>query len=107
MPLFAFNDACADRDAAIPFSLSDYIALVDWSGRARRKDKRGAIDERLPTIMQRLNVDSDAWLLAMQPRGNVFGRALGQLDHIRLHARTLGQSWVRGLRRAEQMYRNA
>jgi hypothetical protein len=40
----------------------------------------------------------------LQPRGNVFGRALGRLDHLRLHAKTLGQSWVRGLQRAERMY---
>ncbi|MEJ6077627.1 hypothetical protein MT391_03620 [Vibrio sp. 1-Bac 57] len=27
----------------IPFSLLDYIELVDWSGRIIREDKRGAI----------------------------------------------------------------
>jgi hypothetical protein len=43
----------------------------------------------------------------MQPQGNVFGRAMGQLDHLRLHAKALGQSWVRGLRQAERLYRTA
>ena len=81
------------------------MALVDWTGRARRADKRGAIDAQLPVIIQRLNLDPQAWQLSMRSRGNVFGRALGQLDHMRLHAKTLGQSWVQGLRRAEQMYR--
>ena len=81
------------------------MALVDWTGRARRADKRGAIDAQLPAIMQRLNLDPQAWQLSMRSHGNVFGRALGQLDHMRLHAKTLGQSWVHGLRRAEQMYR--
>jgi REP element-mobilizing transposase RayT len=92
---------------AIPYRLDDYLTLVDWTGRAIRSDKRGAIDDRLPPIMQRLGIDADAWQLAMRPRGNVFGRALGRLDHLRLHARTLGQSWVRGLRQAEQLYLNA
>jgi hypothetical protein len=88
----------------IPFALHDYLELVDWTGRIRREDKRGAIDARLPSIMHRLNVDPEAWRLAMRPRGNVFGRALGRLDRLRLHARTLGQTWVRGLRFAERLY---
>jgi len=41
----------------------------------------------------------------MQHRGNVFGRALGRLNHLQLHAKALGQSWVRGLRKAELLYR--
>ena len=66
--------------------------------------KRGHIDHRHPPILTRLNIDSDAWQLAMQPHGNVFGRAMGRLAHLQLHAKTLGQSWVKGLRRAEQLY---
>ncbi len=84
----------------------DYAALVDWTGRVRKEDKRGAIDNSLPPILKRLNIDSQAWQAAMQPRGNVFGRALGKLDHLRLHANTLGQRWVKGLRQAERMYRS-
>ena len=37
----------------------------------------------------------------MQREGNVFGRALGKLNHLKLHAHTLGQSSIRGLRRAD------
>jgi len=105
VPLLPFRDAATDRRCAIPFSFEDYLELVDWTGRVRREDKRGFIDQQLPTIMQRLNIDAEVWQLAMQPRGDVFGRALGRLDHLRLHARALGQSWVRGLRQAERMYR--
>ena len=69
-----------------------------------RADKRGFIDDSLPVIAQRLNIDAEAWKSAMQPSGNVFGRALGKLDHMRLHASTLGQSWVRGIRAASKLY---
>jgi hypothetical protein len=102
--LLAFNSAAGQGEPSIPFSLVDYIALVDWTGRVRRADKRRAIDNSLPPILKRLNIDSQAWQAAMQPRGNVFGRALGKLDHLRLHAHTLGQHWVKGLRQAERMY---
>jgi hypothetical protein len=107
VPMIAFCDALPDQRPTIPFTFHDYLELVDWTGRATRDDKRGAIDQRLPEIMRRLNIQTEAWQRTMQPRGNVFGRALGQLDHLRLHAQTLGQSWVRGLRQAEQLYRTA
>jgi len=88
----------------LPYRFQYYLSLVDWTGRAIRDDKRGAIDGHLPPIIQRLNIDPDAWQLAMQPRGNVFGRAMGRLDHLRLHAKTLGQSWIKGVRAAEALY---
>jgi hypothetical protein len=40
----------------------------------------------------------------MRPRGNVFGRAMGPLSQLRLHAQTLGQAWVRGLSQAERLF---
>jgi hypothetical protein len=104
VPLLKFRGAFADSEPTLPFRFSDYLELVDWTGRAIRSGKRGAIDPRRPPIMQRLNVDAAAWQEAMRPSGNVFGRALGQLDHMRLHARSLGQSWIRGLRQADRLF---
>ena len=88
----------------IESALEHYLQLVDWTGRSIRSDKRGSIDEQLLPIMKRLGIDDEAWRLAMRPRGNVFGRAMGRLDRLRLHAKTLGQSWVRGLGSAQRLY---
>jgi hypothetical protein len=95
------------KDSTLPCSQDDYLALLDWTGRAIRGDKRGHIDQSLPPLLKRLNIDPDAWQESMQPNGNVFGRAMGQLDHLRLHAKALGQSWIKGLKQAERMYRTA
>lgn len=103
IPLRPFASGSND-EAAIPYTLSDYLELVDWTGRCIRDDKRGFIDDRLPAIARRLNIDAEAWKGAMRPHGNVFGRAMGKLDHLRLHANTLGQSWVRGLRSSSKLY---
>jgi hypothetical protein len=88
--LMPFRETASDSAPSLPILLSDYLQLVDWSGRAVRSDKRGAIDELTPQILQRLNINRDAWQQAMQIRGNVFGRALGKLDHLRLRARSVG-----------------
>jgi REP element-mobilizing transposase RayT len=100
-----FHEAGSKREG-IPFSFNDYLQLVDWTGRAIRRDKRGSIDTSLPPILQRLNIDHDAWVEAMRPKGNVFGRAMGKLNHLKIHARALGQSWIKGLRQAERLYRS-
>jgi len=85
------------KSFSLPCGMQDYLHLVDWTGRAIRNDKRGHIDDRLPPILTRLNIDAAAWTQSMQPNGNVFGRAMGKLNHLHLHARTLGQSWIKGL----------
>ena len=41
----------------IPYLLTDYLDLVDWTGRMIRKDKRGAISTDLPPILERLSIE--------------------------------------------------
>ena len=45
----------------LPFRLTDYIELVDWSGRVMRDDKRGYINNQLPPILLRLNIKPELW----------------------------------------------
>jgi len=88
-----------------PFRLfTDYLELVDWTGRAVRKDKRGAIDDHIPPILHRLNIDPDHWQAHMQPHGNQFGRAIGRIDALRLHAEHVGQRWCQGLTRSARLF---
>ena len=51
-----------DMPEGLPFKLTDYIELVEWTGKQMRSDKRGAIDENLPPILQRLNFETDNWM---------------------------------------------
>jgi REP element-mobilizing transposase RayT len=105
VPLLDFKETASHGRPALPFTLRDYLELVDWTGRAHRADGRGTINQRLPKIAQRLNLDTEAWLQMMKPGGNAFGRAMGRLDRLRVHAQTLKQSWVRGLGWAQRLYR--
>ena len=41
----------------LPFRYTDYLELVDWTGRILREHKRGAIPEDKPEILTRLNLD--------------------------------------------------
>ena len=46
----------------IVFNLTDYLELVDWTGRIIRDDKRGAIDQTAPPILQRLDISTKHWI---------------------------------------------
>jgi hypothetical protein len=104
VPLRSFRGERQAESAALPYTLRDYLALVDWSGRAVRAGKRGVICANAPPILVRLHIDLGAWEELMTRRGALFGRAMGKVDAMRLHAASLGQRWIRGLRNAERLY---
>lgn len=105
VPLASFLGERSSMKAVIPFSLKEYLDLVDWSGRGRRPDKRGAIDRRLPAIVTRLGINPERWLMLATRESSRFGRAIGSAQRLREYARLLGQSWVLGLRQAMSLYR--
>ena len=82
----------------IPYLYREYSELVDWSGRAIRANKHGAIDSRLPPILVRLGIDEEEWHKAMQPKGaHQFSRAMGKCDAMRAHAKRLSIKWIKGI----------
>jgi REP element-mobilizing transposase RayT len=61
-PLLHFNEAGGPKDG-IPYAYQDYLALVDWTGRIIRKDKRGAIEADQPPILERLGISPEQWAI--------------------------------------------
>jgi REP element-mobilizing transposase RayT len=104
LALMPFADEVGGGQPSIPYAMNDYLLLVDWTGRVLRADKRGAISAALPPILRRLNIDEQVWTRIMRPSGNVFGRAMGRVDRMRLHAQALGQARTGGLSTSKQLY---
>jgi hypothetical protein len=50
-----------DMPKGLPFNLTDYLELVDWTGRFLREDKRGDIPQDLPPILERLQIGPQHW----------------------------------------------
>ncbi|WP_063334517.1 transposase [Marinomonas sp. TW1] len=61
----------------LPFKLTDYLELVDMTGRIIREDKRGSIDASLLPILQRLNTSSENWLCIATEFGTRTGSVVG------------------------------
>lgn len=85
-----------EQPKGIAFHLTDYLELVDWSGRAIRQNKRGSIPASLPPILERLNLTEDDWLLQTQFFEKRFKRAAGHWYNLSQLANRLGQNWLHG-----------
>ncbi|MDO3387091.1 hypothetical protein QWI17_14690 [Gilvimarinus sp. SDUM040013] len=88
----------------LPFDLSDYLELVDWSGRAIRDDKRGAIDKALPNILERLGLPSKDWLDTCCNIESHFGRAIGPVAKVSELCESVNVKWMHGIRNCKRLY---
>ncbi|MBO9496961.1 hypothetical protein J7438_23140, partial [Thalassotalea sp. G20_0] len=78
-------------EQAIPYPLSSYFELVEWSGRITRKGNCGRITDDVPPILERLGIDPLEWLETMR-WNNRFHRALASLKTYEKTLERLG-SW--------------
>ena len=105
--LYPFNKGVElrDEEQALPFSVEDYMQLLDWTGRALRDDKRGAIPESAPPILSRLGLSIEAWLKFVPAVEKDFTHAIGQREKMQSFADKFDLAWLRGQRKALSLYR--
>ena len=84
-PLLPFEGRLTNAlQNGILFGFREYLALLDWTGRIIRDDKRGHFDHSLPLILERLEITTDQWHMnttqfeALHPKR--FNRIVPQLD---------------------------
>ena len=104
---FGGNESSSRPENTISFHLDDYIALVDWTGRAIRTDKRGSIPQNLAPVFERLNMTSDDWLTAISKASHAYGLAKGPITRLKEYAERIGRQWIRGQSYCEVFYRFA
>ncbi len=89
----------------LAFSFLDYLELVDWTGRAVRDDKPGAISDSLPPVLSRLGIEQQLWLDTITHYEQRFFRAVGAMDKLRQFADRLGQCWLKGQSAGRRVYK--
>ena len=102
-PLLPF-DATGRMPWAIPFDFQDYLELVDWTGRAIRKDKRGAIPAHQPKILVRLGIDGEAFIAHADRLLRRFGTAVGAPSSLVSLCARRQSRYLRGIRTALQVF---
>ncbi len=100
--LLPFQDTAKDdkKASAIPFECNEYIALVDWSGRAVLENKRGSIPDNIPPILSRLGIDKKDWLRHIQYFESHFPTVAGSMDKLKRLAEQTSRRWIKGMGQA-------
>ena len=75
----------------IPFHLTDYLELVDWTGRAVLQGK-GSIDTDTPKILQRLSISPKHWIELSTNFESRFKGIVGTTDSIKALCSMFGLS---------------
>jgi hypothetical protein len=86
-----------DGTPPLPLTTNEYLSLVDWTGRALRTGKRGAIPKELKPILKRLDLDTKQWLDTVERYGSLFWRVVGRAEAMLDAARRMGRHWFRGV----------
>jgi REP element-mobilizing transposase RayT len=85
-------------------SVEHYLELLDWTGRQIRSDKRGHIANELRPVLERLDLDVDAWVANVAAYGGLFHRIAGKLDRLDELAHAAGRAWLQGHYGARRLY---
>jgi REP element-mobilizing transposase RayT len=85
-------------------TLESYLELLDWTGRQIHAKKRGVIPAHLRPILERLNLQVDAWVDNVENYDSLFRRLAATLGRLRELAGSLGRSWLHGRAGARRLY---
>jgi hypothetical protein len=75
---------------------TEYLWLVDWTGRQLREDKAGAIDPRVRPILEALGLDPGQWTKTVRGYRKLFWQAAGNRASLQSFASRLGRRWLKG-----------
>src|SRR6056297_410498 len=85
------------EDGTLPLTLTDYLELVDYTGRAIARGKKGTINDRLPPILERLNARPEGVLeFLSNPQKRRAPNVIGPVDALKDLAQAFGKKFLKG-----------
>ena len=85
-------------------SVDRYLELLDWTGRQIRAEKRGHISRELRPVLERLDLDVEAWVENVEGYGGLFRRVVGKIRCLGELADATGRAWIHGHGGARRLY---
>ena len=93
-----------DRPHGLPFTLSDYLQLVDTTSRCILPTKHGKVESNMPHILVRLGIDDEKWLTLTTQFEHCFKHAAGKVVHLEQYAHNQHQQRVHGRQNAMHLF---
>jgi len=101
---FKGNDVKCKKPHPIPFLLSDYIELVEWTGRAIRPSTRGNFLENQPLIVKRLKISPEEWTDLALNFEKYFTNWIGGSEQLQQLCESKGIRHVHGSKHCRQVF---
>jgi REP element-mobilizing transposase RayT len=76
--------------------VTDYLEILDWTGKQNRADKPGVIPGHLEPLLTRMDIEVSVWLETVTQFNNWFHRVAGRLENFAAAARVRGKRWLAG-----------
>jgi hypothetical protein len=92
------------RRGILDISESQYVDLIDQSGRIVRQNKRGSINPDLAPILLRIGAKPEAWIDTISRFGSKFHLAAGRCVNLKNFAKKIGVHWISGLSAARASF---
>ena len=92
------------ESCAISCTTSEYLQILDWTGRQLKAGKRGRIADNVKPILTRLQLDHNNWLKTVDGYGRTFWRVAGRTEAIEEAAAKVGRKWFRGILAAKSVF---
>ena len=92
------------RERTMTMPLQDYIALVEWTGKAIVHDDKASIPSHLIPAFERLNINKDNWLNQVMAYGSNYYRAVGPLHSLAVYRDKLKLKWLKGITNIRALY---
>ena len=88
----------------LPFRLTDYLELVELSGRVMRSDKKGHVNYSLPSILKRLNIQADNWITLTTTFEQQFKRWAGDEPSAKKTAKIIEIKNIRNNKQSSRLF---
>ena len=82
----------------LPYHLSNYLELVDQTGRIIRDDDHGFIPEKMTPVLTDLNLNPDSWLDELNGFKSFGFSAVGTVQQLQEYSDKTQKNWSVGLR---------
>jgi hypothetical protein len=88
-------------------TFTQYLELLEWTGRQLAKGKAGQIPAEQPSFLQQLGIEGEGWLKLVgsftDKRGRL-RRAIGRPAALQAEAAKRGQKWIQGIALSREIF---
>lgn len=102
--LFPFVGTSDVLAKGLPYTLKEYVELVDSTGRTLARNKKGTIDKNLPAILTRLKIAAPQWHELTTTFEECFNQVVGGENELLIYQQNQKLKHVRNIKNGKRLF---